>query len=243
METDSTVTATLTAGTGYAVGTASSAAVRVEDDDAATFTVSADAAAIGEGESATLTVAVSNGVDLRGGRRTISLATSGTASASDYTGVPPTLTLAAGAASVTATLAAAADQEEEEAETVTVTASHGGSSIGSATVTINSVSRDATLDTLSLSGIDIGTFSGTVMAYTASVANSVTATTVTATANHSGATVGIKPGSQMTLAEGSNEISVAVTAEDGTTTKTYTVTVTRAAPAGGDDHGRRHSYQ
>ena len=63
---------------------------------------------------------------------------------------------------MTATLAAATDQEEEQAETVTVTASHGGSTIGSATVTINSVSHDATLASLSLSGIDIGTFSGTV---------------------------------------------------------------------------------
>ena len=196
VEADSTVTATVTEGTGYAIGTGASASVTVEDDDLATFTVSADPAAIREGESATLTVAISNGVTFAQAQ-TILLATSGTASAADYTDVPTTLTLAAGASSVTATLTAAADQEEEQAETVTVTASHGASAIGSATVTINSISHDTTLDTLSLSGIDIGTFSAEVAAYTASVANSVTATTVTATPAHSAATVTIEPDPQV----------------------------------------------
>ncbi len=228
VEEDSTVTVTVTAGTGYAVGTKASAAVTVEDDDAATFTVSAEPGTIREGESATLTVAVSNGVTFAEAQ-TITLATAGTASASDYTGVPSTLTLEAGADSVTATLAATADQLEEQAETVAVTASHDGSTIGSATVTINSVSPDATLGALSLAGIDIGTFSGEVTSYQASVANSVTATTVTATASHSGASVSIDPGPEVNLAEGANEIAVTVTAEDGTTTQTYTVMVTRAA--------------
>ena len=227
VESDSIVTATVTAGTGYTIGSTSSSAVTVKDDDAATFTVSAVPEAIAEGESATLTVAISNGVSFAEAQ-TISLAASGTASASDYTGVPPTLTLAAGVASVTATLAASADQEEEDAETVTVTASHGGSTIGSATVTINSISRDATLATLSLSGVDIGTFSGSVTSYHASVPNSVTSTTVTATASHSGAIVSIDPGSEVALAEGANQIRVTVTAGDGTTRKNYTVTVTRA---------------
>ncbi len=227
VEADSAVTATVTAGTGYSVGTASSATVTVVNDDAATFTVSADAEAISEGESATLTVAISNGVSFAEAQ-TISLTTSGTASAADYTGVPETLGLAAGQASVTATLAAASDQEEEEAETVTVTASHGGSAIGSATVTINSVSHDATLGTLSLSGIDIGTFSGAVTSYEVSVANLVTAATVTATATHSAAAVAIEPGPEVSLAVGANRIVIAVTAEDGTTTEAYTVTVTRA---------------
>ena len=131
VEADSTVTATLAAGTGYTVGSASSATVTVDDDDTATFTVSADAEAIAEGESATLTVAISNGVTFAQDQ-TVSLAISGTASASDYTGVPATLKLAAGKSSVNAALAAAVDQEEEADETVTITASHGGSSVGSA---------------------------------------------------------------------------------------------------------------
>ena len=227
VEAGSTVTARVTSGTGYAVGTGAAASVTVEDDDTATFTVSAEPGTISEGESATLTVAIANGVTFADAQ-TISLAASGTASASDHTGVPETLTLAAGASSVTAALAAAEDQEEEEAETVTVTASHGGSAIGSATVTINSVSHDATLASLSLSGIDIGTFSDAVTSYQASVGHSVATTTVTATASYSGATLSIEPGSEVNLAVGANEIRVTVRAEDGTTTKTYTVTVTRA---------------
>ena len=228
VEADSTVTASVTAGTGYTIGTAATASVTVEDDDTATFTVSADPPTISEGGSATLTVAIANGVTFPEAQ-TISLATSGTASAADYTGLPPTLTLAAGDSLATATLSAAVDQAEEEAETVTVTASHGGSPVGSATVTIQSVSRDATLSRLSLSGVDIGAFSGATTTYQAIVANPVTATTVTATASHSRATVAIEPGSEVALAEGANRITVTVTAEDGTTTKTYTVTVTRAS--------------
>ena len=228
VETDSTVTATVTVGTGYAIGTGASASVTVEDDDAATFTVSAEPEAIREGESATLTVAIANGVTFSEAQ-TISLATSGTASASDYTGVPEGLTLAARGSSVTATVAATADQEDEQAETVTVTASHGGSAIGSATVTINSVSHDATLASLSLSGIDIGTFSRTVKSYEVSVDHSVETITITAAKGHSGATVTVEPGPEVSLAVGANRIviTVTVTAENGTTTKTYTVTVTR----------------
>ena len=120
------------------------------------------------------------------------------------------------------------DQEQEEAETVTVEASHGGSAIGSATVTITSVSHDATLGALSLSGIEIGAFSGAVTSYQASVDHAVEATTVTATASHPEAAVSIQPGPEVSLAAGANEIAVTVTAEDGETTQTYTVTVTRA---------------
>ena len=228
VEPVSTVTATVTAGTGYTIGAASAASATVEDDDAATFTVVAEPGAIDEGETSTLTVAISNGVTFAEAQP-ISLAASGTASASDYTGVPPTLTLPAGESSVTSALAAAADQEEEQAETVTVTASHEGSAIGSATVIIHSISHDATLAALSLAGIDIGTFSAETTAYAASVANSVETTTVTATASHSGASVEIAPGSEVRLAEGENTVTVTVTAGDGETTRTYTVTVTRAS--------------
>ena len=227
VEPDSTVTATVSLGAGYTVGTASSASVTVEDDDAATFTVSFEPESLAEGESATLTVAISNGVTFAEDQ-TVELAASGTASASDHTGVPAALMLAAGASSVTAGLAASEDQEEEEAETVTITASHDGSSIGSAMVTIASVSHDPSLRTLSLSGVDIGAFSPDSTAYAASVAHEVASTTVTATASHSAAKVTMAPGSEVSLAVGANEIAVTVTAEDGKTTKTYTVTVTRA---------------
>ena len=115
--------------------------------------------------------------------------------------------------------------------TVTVTAEDGLTTRAyTVTVTREAASDDATLSALSLSGIDIGTFSSTVTAYTAEAGNGVAATTVTATASHSDASVSIAPGSEVSLSEGSNEITVTVTAADGLTTKTYTVTVARAAP-------------
>ena len=72
--------------------------------------------------------------------------------------------------------------------------------------------------------------------YFASVANDVTQTAVTPTVNNDGATYAIKLGGVtdadgvIPLAVGSNVITVEVTAEDGNTAKTYTATVTRAAP-------------
>ncbi len=91
-------------------------------------------------------------------------------------------------------------------------------------------------------------FSAAATSYTASVANSVSSTTVTATKNHAAATVAITPtdanagaaGHQVNLNAGFNTVTVKVTAEDDTTTRTYTVTVTRAttvAPAVSSDAG------
>ena len=98
-------------------------------------------------------------------------------------------------------------------------------------------SNDATLSNLTLIRIDFGTFGPETTSYTASVANSVTETTVTPISNHAGATYVIKLNDVtdsdgiIPLAVGSNVITVVVTAEDDTTTKTYTVTVTRTLPA------------
>ena len=101
-------------------------------------------------------------------------------------------------------------------------------------------STDATLSTLTLSGIDIGTFVSGTTAYTASVANSVSRTKVTPSVNHSGASYVIKLGgvtdadATISLAVGSNVITVEVTAQDRQTTRTYTVTVTRSASLSSD---------
>ena len=104
----------------------------------------------------------------------------------------------------------------------------------------NLASTDATLSALTLSGIDFGTFASGTQSYTSSVANSVSQTTVTPTVNDEGASYVIKIGGvtdadgTVSLAVGSNVITVEVTAEDDSTTKTYTVTVTRAAPPSSD---------
>ena len=97
-------------------------------------------------------------------------------------------------------------------------------------------STDATLKALTLSDVNIGAFSSGTTSYTASVANGVTHTTVTPTLNDSEAIYVVKLGGMtdadgtVSLIVGSNVITVEVTAEDGSTKRTYSVTVTRAAP-------------
>ena len=121
----------------------------------------------------------------------------------------------------------AEDGRTTQTYTVTVTRA--------ASTTPEPLSTDATLSALALSGVSLGTFASSTTSYTASVANSVTETTVTPTANHSGASYVIKLGGvtdddgTVSLAVGSNVITIEVTAEDGQTKRTYTVTVTRAA--------------
>ena len=93
---------------------------------------------------------------------------------------------------------------------------------------------DATLSALALSGVTLDpTFVSSTETYTATVVNGVTVTTVTATPTQSGATVAFKDGDDnaltnpVTLAVGATVIKAVVTAQDGTTTKTYMVTVAR----------------
>ena len=101
-------------------------------------------------------------------------------------------------------------------------------------------SSDATLRALTLSSVNLGTFSPGTSAYPASVPNGVSQTTVTPTVNHSGASYVIRldgvrdADGTVTLSVGTNVITVVVTAQDGLTTRTYTVTVTRAAPLSSD---------
>ena len=96
-------------------------------------------------------------------------------------------------------------------------------------------STDATLSALTLSGVDFGAFASGTTSYSTQVANSVTQTTVTPTVNHSLASYVIKLGGVtdadgvIALSVGSNTITVEVTAEDGNTARTYTLTVTRTA--------------
>ena len=68
-----------------------------------------------------------------------------------------------------------------------------------------------------------------MLKYTASVGNAVESVMVTATTNHGSAKVVQSPTNPVPLAEGANPITLTVTAEDASTTETYTVTVTRDA--------------
>ncbi len=107
------------------------------------------------------------------------------------------------------------------------------------------VSTDATLSGLSLgTGVTLSpAFASDTYAYTASVANSVDEVTVTASTTDTDATFEYldesdatlddedtnAAGHQVELDVGDTVFKVKVTAEDGTTTQNYTVTVTRAA--------------
>ena len=238
---DGAVTAALRAGDGYGVGAPASATVNVEDDDEASWAVAVEPSVLAEGGSATVTVTVANGVTFAT-EQSVVLSASGTATADDYTLAPVPVRLLAGAPSATATLTAVADGAAEEAETVEVTAHHEGRAVGSAAVTIeaspgSAPGDDARLGSLALSGIQLGVFDAQTRLYAVAVAHAVAATTVTAIAKDGNATVTVAPadadvdtaGHQVALAVGGNAIAVTVTAADGATTRTYTVSVTRAA--------------
>lgn len=105
------------------------------------------------------------------------------------------------------------------------------------TVTVTRASDDASLSGLTLSSGSISpTFASGTSGYTASVANGVNSITVTPTVSDGNAAVTVKgmpvasgtASNAINLNVGANAIPVVVTAQNGTTTSTYTVTVTRA---------------
>ena len=131
--------------------------------------------------------------------------------------------LAVGDGNVIAVVVAAQDGETTQSYSVTVTRAGSG---------------DAGLSALSLSGVTLSpTFTSGTTAYAASVGYAVTETTVTATAVAGAAYVvklngvvdqdGIVP---LAVGDG-NVIAVVVTAQDGESSQSYTVTVTRAGSA------------
>ena len=100
-------------------------------------------------------------------------------------------------------------------------------------------SGDASLSSLAVSSGNLSpVFSSSTTSYMYSVDNSVSSLAVTPTVNQVNALVKVngvtvtsgQPSTSINLSVGSNTISVLVTAENGTTTNTYTISVTRAAP-------------
>lgn len=99
---------------------------------------------------------------------------------------------------------------------------------------------DATLGALSLNtGTLSPAFASGTTSYTATVPNATDAITVTPTANEANATIIVNgtavvsgnASDAIALSLGVNTITILVTAEDGTSTQTYTVTVIREGPA------------
>ena len=115
---------------------------------------------------------------------------------------------------------------------------------GSRRVTSTDATLSALVVTYGSSEVPLSPFfAPDTTAYTGSVVNAVAEVTVTPTTTHAAATIGYFDGDdvtlgdadtsdtvpQVTLEEDDNVIKVKVTAEDGITTRTYTVTVTRRA--------------
>ena len=147
--------------------------------------------------------------------------------AADDDGIAP---LAVGE-NVVSVLVTAEDGETSRTYTVTVTRAEAPP--------VPPASTDATLRNLALSGVTLE-FDPATTTYTAEVGNDLAETTVTPTVNDDGATYAVRldgiadDDGIIPLAVGENVISVLVTAEDGETTRTYTVTFTRAeAPTSG----------
>ena len=102
---------------------------------------------------------------------------------------------------------------------------------------------NANLSNLTISSGSLNpSFNTSIVSYTASVSNAVNSITVTPTYSDTTATIKVRinngtyvtvssgtASSSLSLNVGSNTIDVKVTAQDGTTIKTYTITITRAA--------------
>lgn len=93
----------------------------------------------------------------------------------------------------------------------------------------NMPSEDANLSSISINGIPVDSFSKDTTSYSVTVESSVENVTVTAQATHAKATVKVSPEGSVAVAAGETaSVKITVTAEDGTTTKTYNVSVRRA---------------
>lgn len=172
----------------------------------------------------------------------------------DYTDGSDTLTFAKGETSKTISVATEDDDDVEGVETFTVTLSNAvNASISddSATGTIPAndapvLSSDASLDTIDAT-TNLGNplplspgFNSATTEYAIAAPNTVTSVSLSAYATHSGATVQWLSASDTVLATtasyGANSLAVGVTvlkvkvtAQDGIATKTFTITIIRAA--------------
>ncbi len=135
----------------------------------------------------------------------------------------------------------AQDGTTKKTYTVTVTRATATQSTDASLSALTAKNHTSATGTFSALALTPSTFSATTTSYTASVANSITHVKLTPTKAHSGASIKVGTGTSLSavtsgsestaiaLSEGANAIKVEVTAEDGATKRTYTVTVTRAA--------------
>lgn len=159
-------------------------------------------------------------------------------SGTDLTDLTPTIVLEGQGASISPNSGDSGDFSSPV--TYTVTASDGTTQNYTVTVTVQTpLSSD---DVLSALTVDQGSLSPSfdpdTLSYTDDVSNGITSVNVTATTEDANATItvnGVAASSSNAydvtgLAVGENAITVAVTAQDGVTSQTYTIDVDQAAP-------------
>ncbi|MCY4559354.1 MAG: cadherin-like beta sandwich domain-containing protein, partial [Chloroflexi bacterium] len=146
------------------------------------------------------------------------------------------IALAVGANAITVKVTA---PDGSTTKTYTVTVTRGQPSTNAALSGLTATQAESASGTFSALTLD-PSFAPATTAYTASVENSITYVKLRPTASDSTARVEVGKGSSLatvtsgqpsgpiSLSLGANAITVKVTAEDGSTTNTYTVTVTRA---------------
>ena len=216
-EASGNVTVTVGTGTGYTVGTASSASVTVNDDDSPAATIKAGTSPVTEGTAASFTVELSTAAP--SGGLSISL-TVADVSGSDFVASgnegSKTLSFAVGDTSKTYTVATVADTVDEASGNVTVTVGTGtGYTVGtssSASVTVNDDDSPAATIKAGTSPVTEGTAASfTVELSTAAPSGGLSISL----------TVADVSGSDFVASgnEGSKTLSFAV----GDTSKTYTV--------------------
>ena len=123
--------------------------------------------------------------------------------------------------------------------TVVVTA-QDGTTTKTYTVTVTrAASNDASLSSLIISSGTLSpTFAAATTSYTATVTNATTSITVTPTRNQANATITVNStavisgsaSGSISLNIGNNTVTVIGTAQDGTTTRSYTLTIKRLGP-------------
>jgi hypothetical protein len=208
---NNTVTITVTAEDGTTTKTYTVTVVRAKSSDATLKSLTVSSGTLSPSFSAntiSYTVNVANNVT--------SITVTGTAnhSAATITGNVTNKTLSTGNNTVT----------------ITVTAEDGTTTKTYTITVVRAKSSDATLKILMVSSGSLSpSFNANTTSYSVRVLYNITGITITGTANHSAATVSGNV-TNKTLSTGNNTVTIKVTAEDGTTTKTYTVTVSR------DDH-------
>jgi hypothetical protein len=150
-------------------------------------------------------------------------------------------------ANVTSGQASASISLNEGNNTITIIVTAPDTSFQTYTITVTrAASNDATLSGLTISSGTLNpSFASATTGYTVSVVNGISSITVTPTVNSAGSTVTVnsasvtsgQPSAPVNLNVGSNTISVLVTAINGSTTQTYTLTVNRASADSGGGGG------